>query len=144
MTNEPNYAANAALAKELGISDNVIFVGPHELADLPNFLAMASVTVVPRPECPGHPIKLLNYMMAARPIVCFQGSAKGVRHLHDALIVPNHDWEKMGDAIVTLLRDPALAKRLGTNARETVLSTFDWQVLAKKVEAIYADLVPGR
>lgn len=141
LANEPNYPANAALAKELGISDNVIFVGPHELADLPNFLAMASVTVVPRPQCPGHPIKLLNYMMAARPIVCFQGSAKGIRHLHDAFIVPDHDWEKMGEAIVTLLGDPALAKRLGTTARETVLNSFDWRVLAKKVEAIYADLV---
>jgi glycosyltransferase involved in cell wall biosynthesis len=93
------------------------------------------------PKCPGHPIKVLNYMMAAKPIVCFAGAAKGVRHLHDAFIVPDHDWEKMGEAIVALLRDPALAKRLGTHARETVLNNFDLRILTKKVELIYVALV---
>jgi 1,2-diacylglycerol 3-alpha-glucosyltransferase len=132
-----------ALAKSLGISKNVIFVGPHELEELPDYLAMASVTVVPRPECPGHPIKLLNYMLAAKPIVCFEGSAKGVRHLHDAYIVPDHDWEAMGKAIVTLLQSPALAKQLAANAHETVLSQYDWRILAKKVENIYSQLNPA-
>jgi 1,2-diacylglycerol 3-alpha-glucosyltransferase len=141
LSGEPNYLANAKLAKSLGISESVIFVGPHELSELPNFLAMATVTVVPRPECHGHPIKLLNYMMAAKPIVCFEAGAKGVRHLHDAFIVTNHDWEKMGDAIVALLQDRALAKRLATNARETVLNNFDWRILAQKIETIYAALL---
>jgi glycosyltransferase involved in cell wall biosynthesis len=133
LSDEPNYPANVELAKSLDISESVIFVGPHELEELPNYLAMATVAVVPRPECHGHPIKLLNYMMAA--------AAKGVRHLYDAFLVPNHDWEKMGDAIVTLLRDPALAKRLAANAQETVLNNFDWRILAKKIEAIYAGLL---
>jgi glycosyltransferase involved in cell wall biosynthesis len=141
LSNEPNSAANVELANSLGISRNVIFVGPHELDELRHYLAMASVTVVPRPECPGHPIKLMNYMMAAKPIVCFAGAAKGVHHLHDAFIVPDHDWEKMGAAIVALLCDPALAKRLGTNALETVLNDFDWRILAKKVALVYADLL---
>lgn len=141
LANEANYPANVELAKSLGISQNVIFVGPHELAELPDYLAMATVTVVPRPECPGHPIKLMNYMMAAKPIVCFAGAAKGVRHLYDAFIVPDHDWEKMGEAIVTLLNEPALAKELGMHAQETVLDNFDWKVLAKKVELVYADVL---
>lgn len=141
LSDESNYPANVELARSLGISESVMFVGPHELAELPNYLAMATVTVVPRPECHGHPIKLLNYMVAAKPIVCFEAAAKGVRHLHDALLVPNHDWEKMGDAIVTLLQDRALAKRLAANAYETVLNNFDWQILAKKIETIYARLL---
>jgi glycosyltransferase involved in cell wall biosynthesis len=141
LANEPNYPVNVELAKSLGISQNVIFVSPHELDELRDYLAMASVTVVPRPECPGHPIKLMNYMMAAKPTVCFAGAAKGVRHLYDAFIVPDHDWEKMGEAIVTVLRDPALAKRLGTQGHDTVLNNFDWRILAKKVELIYADML---
>jgi glycosyltransferase involved in cell wall biosynthesis len=116
----------------------VIFVGPHELADLPNYLAMATVTVIPRPECHGHPVKLLNYMMAAKPTVCFEGAAKGVRHLQEVFMVPNHDWEEMGKAILTVLRDTALAKRLGANAKQTVVNNFDWRILAKKIELIYA------
>jgi 1,2-diacylglycerol 3-alpha-glucosyltransferase len=142
LSGEPNYPANVELARSLGIEENVIFVGPHELAELPDYLAMATVTVIPRPECNGHPVKLLNYMMSAKPIVCFEAAAKGVRHLEEVFTVPNHDWQKLGEAIVTLLRDPALAKRLAANARETVLNTFDWRVLAKKIEAIYEQLLP--
>lgn len=142
--NEPDLPANRALAESLGISENVLFVGPHTLADLPHYLAMATVTVVPRPDCPGHPIKLLNYMMAGKPIVCFSGAAKGITHMHDAILVPDHDWRKMAEAIVTILRDPELAGSLGRNAKETVLENLDWQILAKKVEDIYAALLARR
>jgi glycosyltransferase involved in cell wall biosynthesis len=48
------------LADELGISSSVVWISPHSLEDLPSYLALADVTVVPRPECPGHPVKLLN------------------------------------------------------------------------------------
>jgi glycosyltransferase involved in cell wall biosynthesis len=141
ITGEPDLAANQTLAQELGIAESVIFAGPHTLDDLPHYLSMATVAVVPRPECPGHPIKLLNYMMSAKPTVCFAGAAKGVTHLHDALIVPDHDWQQMGASIVTLLRDPELRRKLGDNARETALQNFEWRSLCKKVEAIYADLL---
>jgi len=141
ITGELDLAANQALAGELGIADHVIFAGPHTLDDLPHYLAMATVTVVPRPECPGHPIKLLNYMMSAKPTVCFAGAAKGVRHMHDALIVPDHDWQQMGASIVTLLRDPELRQKLGENARETALQNFEWRSLCQKVEAVYASLL---
>lgn len=138
---EPNRPANEALARELGIAADTRFIGPHELADLKHFLALADVCVVPRPDCPGQPIKLLNYMTMSKPSVCFAGGAKGVRHLHDALIAPDHDWRAMGGAIVTLLRDPALRVRIGANARETVLRDFDWRLLCGKIEAIYDRLL---
>ena len=98
---------------------------------------MADVTVVPRPECPGHPVKLLNYMLAGKPTVSFAGGAKGVRHLHDAFIVPNHDCEALGRGIITLLKDHKFASELGANARVTVLSDFDWRQICRKIERIY-------
>jgi glycosyltransferase involved in cell wall biosynthesis len=140
---EPDLIVNQQLAEQLGISKNVIWVGPHTLDDLPHYLALADVTVVPRPECPGHPIKLLNYMMASRPIVCFQGAAKGIEHMRDALIVPDHNWQQMGKDIVTLIRDREVAARLGARAKETVLENFDWRILCKRVEGIYDRLLNG-
>jgi glycosyltransferase involved in cell wall biosynthesis len=138
---EADRETNLALAQSLGISDSVLFIGPHTLDELPDYLAMADVTVVPRPDCPGHPIKLLNYMMAARPIVCFAGAAKNVTDKHDALLVPDHDWQKMGEAIVTLLREKELAAKLGANAKQTVLDSLDWKILARQVENVYASLL---
>jgi glycosyltransferase involved in cell wall biosynthesis len=141
MENEPDLAAHQALARALKIADSVIYVGPHTLSDLPDYIAMATVTVAPRPECPGHPIKLLNYMISRKPVVCFAGGAKGITHMHDALLVRDHDWQAMGEAILKLLRDPELAKSLGSNARQTVINNFDWQILSKEVEAIYEKLM---
>jgi 1,2-diacylglycerol 3-alpha-glucosyltransferase len=129
------------LADQLGISHSIIWVAPHALAELPSYLALADVTVVPRPECPGHPVKLLNYMLAGKPVVSFAGGAKGVRHLHDAFIVPNHDYEALGRGIITLLQDRALAAELGVNARATVLADFDWRQICRKIECIYDQLL---
>ena len=142
---EPDLAANQALADELGIADHVLWVGPHTLVELPQYLACADVTVVPRPDCPGHPIKLLNSMMAGKPAVCFAGGAKGVTHEKDAWIVPDHDWRAMGVGIARLLQDKQLAARIGTAARETAVQQFDWEHLCDRVEEVYRTvLAKGR
>ena len=88
LVSEAHEKEHRRLAAELGISRSVIWISPHTLKDLPSYLALADVCVVPRPECPGHPVKLLNYMLAGKPIVSFAGGAKGVRHLHDASLFP--------------------------------------------------------
>ena len=141
LVSESHEKENKLLADKLGISDSIVWISPHPLADLPSYLALADVTVVSRPECPGHPVKLLNYMLAGKPTVCFEGAAKGVRHLHDAFIVPNHDCNALGRGIVTLLKDRALAAELGGNAHETVLADFDWRQICRKIEHIYDRLL---
>jgi glycosyltransferase involved in cell wall biosynthesis len=134
---DPDLAANQTLAEAMHISASIIWVQGQTLAELPDYLAMASVAVISRPNVPGHPIKLLNYMAAARPIVCFAGAAKGVRHLHDAYVVADTDVTELSRGIVTLLRDGELASRLGAAARDTVVRDFDWRRLCGDVETIY-------
>ena len=141
LVSESHRREHKKLADQLGISDAIMWIAPHSLDDLPSYLALASVTVISRPECPGHPVKLLNYMLAGRPIVCFEGAAKGLRHLHDAFIVPNHDCDALGRGIITLLKDRALAAKLGANARTTVLANFDWRRICERIERIYERLL---
>ena len=141
LISEVNEREHKELAQQLGIADSIIWIAPHPLADLPSYLALADVAVVPRPECPGHPVKLLNYMLAGKPAVTFEGSAKGVRHMHDAYVVPNHDFEGLGRGITTLLQDKALAAQLGANGRATVLSDFDWRQICLKIEHIYDEML---
>src|SRR5262249_16221110 len=51
---------NRKLADSLNIGDRVIWVEGHSLAELPDYLAAANVTVIPRPSMPGYPLKLKN------------------------------------------------------------------------------------
>jgi 1,2-diacylglycerol 3-alpha-glucosyltransferase len=141
LVSESHQREHQKLAEQLGISNAIMWIAPHSLEDLPSYLALARVTVISRPECPGHPVKLLNYMLAGKPIVCFEGAAKGLRHLHDAFIVPNHDCEALGNGILTLLKDRELAARLGANARMTVLANFDWRRICRRIEQIYDRLL---
>jgi glycosyltransferase involved in cell wall biosynthesis len=135
---------NRQLSAALGIDASVIWVEGHELMDLPSYLAMASVAVIPRPDMPGHPIKLLNYMAAGKPIVCSAGAAKGVHHLHDAFLTRDHDWNDLAEGIVTLLKDRSLAEGLANNARQTVARNFDWLKLCSAVGDMYATLAKSR
>jgi 1,2-diacylglycerol 3-alpha-glucosyltransferase len=135
---------NRMLGDELGLQSNILWVEGHELLDLPNYLAMASVAVISRPEMPGHPIKLLNYMAAARPIVCSAGAAKGVRHLHDAFLTRDHDCADLAEGILTLLRDRPLAERLASNARQTIARDFDRVSLCRPVSDMYSSLTKER
>jgi glycosyltransferase involved in cell wall biosynthesis len=140
LTGEPDLATSRALARSLKIDDRVIWVESQALEDLADYLAAATVTVIPRPDVPGHPIKLLNYMAAAKPIVCFAGAAKEVRPMREALVIPDHDWHQLGKAVVQLLRDPELASRLAENARTRVVETLDWRLLCDKIERVYESL----
>jgi glycosyltransferase involved in cell wall biosynthesis len=138
--NDNHLSKNRLLAEELGIASKVIWVEGHELLELPSYLALASVAVISRPEMPGHPIKLLNYMAAGKPIVCSAGAAKGVRHLHDAFLTRDHDIHHLAEGIVTLLTDRVLAERLANNARQTVARDFDRVALCRPVADMYSNL----
>lgn len=153
LADEPDRTKNQALADELGLGEHVIWAGPHELPELPDYLACADVTVVPRCDCPGHPIKLLNYMMAGRPTVCFSGAAKGVTHGVNAWLAPDHDCDALGQGIARMLQDRELAEQLGAEARRLAMEQFDWRKLCGRVEEVYervlrengkSELVPGR
>lgn len=129
-----------AMIDGLGLQQQVDIVPHTAFEDIPRFLAAADVTVVPRPHCPGFPVKLLNYMAAGKPIVLFEGSAKGLQHRQHAIVVADHDWQALGQGIVTLLQDPALAQRLGQNARRWADEHLSWPSIIGRIEQVYAEL----
>ncbi|MDA8168924.1 MAG: glycosyltransferase family 4 protein [Nitrospiraceae bacterium] len=140
--NPADLARHKQLAAALGIADHVIFTDERPLEEIPYFLASADVAAVPRTSCPGFPVKLLNYMAAGKAIVAFEGSSKGLENNLNAMVVKGSDSGAFGRSISLLLRDPALRKKLGTNAKAAVKGNFDWRSLAKKIEAIYKKIVP--
>ncbi len=126
-----------AQIEALGLQAHVILKVEQPFEVIPSFLAAANVAVVPRSDCPGFPVKLLNYMAAGKAIVSFKGSAKGLRHMYNGIVVADHCWEKLGEGIVRLIQDPDLAAVLGAHARQGVLEVFHWQSLARGMAVLY-------
>lgn len=128
----------STLARRLGIWDAMVLAYDRPLGDLPDFLAAADVGIVPRPNSPGFPVKLLNYMSARLPVVSAAGSAKCLTDGVNGMVVPNADGEAIGRAALELLRNSERARTLGVAGRETVEGRYQWSAIAAELEAIYA------
>jgi len=124
----------------LGLRDYVELV-PSDLRLLPDFLASAEVLVNPRTRCPGIPQKLLNYMAAGVAIVSFEGSKGYLVDGRNGIVVPNEDVKAFANGILQLLDDPAMAGRLGAEAREFARRSLSWGATAEMIEDVYARVI---
>ena len=143
IANATGRAKYRKMAQQLGIAEQTIFLDSVPLAELADYLAAADVAIVPRPECPGHPVKLLNYMAAAKAVVSFRGGAKGLHHMHNGYLAKDHDAQALGQGIVFLLENDDIRHILGAHAKQTISGTFDWETLARGIEAIYFAMLNG-
>jgi glycosyltransferase involved in cell wall biosynthesis len=102
------------------------------------------IALNPRPQADGLLAKLLNYMAAGRAIVSYSGSGEIIQHERTGLLVPGADPELFAGAILRLLDDPELARRLGAAAQSTVHEVFVWEKSVMLIEAVYERLVNNR
>lgn len=128
------------MAEQLGIRDRIKLF-PEAFTALPDILANADVALNPRMDCDGVPQKLLNYMAARCPIVSFAGSARHLEHATSGWIVDQDDPQAFAEAILALLNDPALARRLGETAHDVAKATLSWEASARKIETILQDVI---
>jgi glycosyltransferase involved in cell wall biosynthesis len=61
--------------------------------------------------------------------------------METALLVPPRDARKAADALLSILNDAALAQKLGTNARQRVLTHYDWKKNLDHIEQLYAEVL---
>jgi len=144
IVNERGLADCHAMIGELGLDEHVEIVIPKSFAEIPALLASADVAVISRPDCPGFPVKLLNYMAAGKAIVVFKGSAKGLRHLNTGYLAEDHDCEELARGVIMLLKDRELAERLGNNARQWVSDNFSWTLISEKIERVYEEVIRSK
>jgi glycosyltransferase involved in cell wall biosynthesis len=83
------------------------------------------------------PIKLFEYMAAGCAVVAtdLPSTAEVVRDGETALLVPPSDVGALTTALISLREDPALARALGTAARELALGEYTWDERARRILA---------
>src|SRR5690606_19300913 len=127
------------LVAELGLHEQVQFLGV--IRNVPEVL-MASRIAVLSTHYEGMPLALVEGMAAGCAVV---GSAvPGVRemidHGVDGLLVPESDAEALADALQALLRDDALATRLGAAARQAALARHGRELMNRRYEQLFLSL----
>jgi glycosyltransferase involved in cell wall biosynthesis len=140
------------LLHRLAADQDVQFVGTAADADLPGLFRSASVLAVPSVErtCYGRSVRVsellglvaLEAMACGTPVVASRvgGLPEVVEDGVTGFLVPPGDVTALRERLDQLLRDPALAQRLGANARERVLDRFTWTKVADRCLAAYEAL----
>jgi glycosyltransferase involved in cell wall biosynthesis len=131
----------AQLATDLGIGDDVVFLGWVANADLPPYYRAAALSVIPSLE-EGFGIPAAEAMGCEVAVVASDagGLPEVVEHGVTGLVVPRGDANALAQAIGALLADPERRRAMGQAGRERALRLFDWDRSAEQFEQLYRDV----
>jgi glycosyltransferase involved in cell wall biosynthesis len=57
------------------------------------------------------------------------------------ILVPPRDARALAGAILRLLKDPELRRKMGKNARDRVLKLFTWEKAARQMVEVYQEAI---
>lgn len=128
---------------ELGIGANVQLLEPRH--DIPDFLAAADVFGFPSKH-EGLPLALAEAMAAGLPCVVSDigPNRELVRDGVNGLVVPVDDIQALAGAILRILDDRDLAKRMGEQAKIYAYENFHPDRMAESMVRLYEDILNGR
>jgi len=129
--------------REYEQSGVVLFTGLLRHDSIPRLLDASDILVSPHVPMPdgspffGSPTKLFEYMAVGKAIVAsnLDQLSQVLDHGTTAWLVPPGNAEELAAAIEMLANDPELRRRLGQNARTTILDRHTWRVNAARVLA---------
>ena len=109
-----------------------------DVADVRPYLGDSGVMAVPLRIGGGSRLKILEALACGLPVVSTRVGAEGL------LLKPGEDYvqaeeDAMADALVQAVREPAAMQALAQHGRRIVLETYDWGVLAGKLEAAWEE-----
>ena len=136
------------LARDLKVSDAVIFTGSVAHKKVPQYVAAMDVAVVPYPKMRQFffsPLKLFEYMAVGKPAVAASLGqiAEVIEHGKDGLLYTPGDVSSLAAEIAKVLYEPELAAEMGAAARAKVLARHTWRNVAEQVIEIARNLGAG-
>lgn len=129
------------------LQERTVFTGVVKHQDVAALLSTAEVAVVNPKVSPAasaqSPLKLFEYMAAGKAIVApaTPNIERILTHRVNGLLVPPDDADALANALLELVNNPDLRRRLGQSAREEALRKHSWDRAASELEAIMYELL---
>jgi len=138
-TDKPD-ALTPEIARQYGLERACIFTGRRD--DMPGLYALMDVLVLPshREGFPRTPMEA-SLMGVPSVVTDVRGCREAVEHGRNGLVVPFGDIPALAEAILWVLEDRELARRLGENGRRMALERFDERHVFQNVKNAYARLL---
>jgi teichuronic acid biosynthesis glycosyltransferase TuaC len=136
----PDRARFETLVRELGIGQQVRFVGRQSRSEVAEAMRRCSVFVLPsRNE--GLGCVYLEAMSCGKPVVACrgQGIEEVIEHGENGWLIPVNGLDELVRGLSALLASPELRTRIGTAARHTILGKFTLSHQAQYLARIYRE-----
>ncbi len=129
------------LVAEGGWAD-VVFTGRVPEGEKPALYAAAQVYCAPNTGGESQGITLLEALACGRPVVAsdIPSFRSVVRPGHDGLLVPLKRPDELAAAVIQVLGDGALARRLGAASRARALA-YSWEHVCAQTRAYYQEVL---
>lgn len=130
------------LARELGLSDRVRFLGFR--SDVADVMRAADIIVLPSLS-EGLPLVILEAMACAKPVVATPvgGIPEALIDEETGLLVPPNESEALAKAVLRVLNNRHLARRMAINGRRRAEAYFSVGRMVNDVQTLYTDLLAG-
>src|ERR1039458_70661 len=130
----------SGVARELGISDSVEFLGSVPDKELAELYSSSSLFVLPSVnKMEGFGIVALEALSYATPVITtqFAGSSQFIKETRAGLVVQSRDPDALAKAVLALLDDRREAESMGVRGAEAVSREFGWERIARLMTAAY-------
>lgn len=136
----PERSRLESLTARLGLTSRVVFAG-YQPRPEQSYQAMDVFALSSRHE--GLPLALLEAWAAGLPVVvpAVGGIAKVVQHDRTGLLFPKENAVALAAALLQLLHDASLSKRLAAAGRDTVRESYSLERMADEYERHYAAIM---
>jgi glycosyltransferase involved in cell wall biosynthesis len=138
-------ATYMTMAKSMGLGSTIHFTGYIPQQQLREYYNGCAVFVLPSqsPELETFGIVLLEAMACGRPVITTvaAGMAEDIIRHETGIVIRMGDPEALAEAILTVLRNDALGKRMGLAGRRLIENTYDWKIIGGQIEQLYKDVL---
>ncbi len=126
------------MVEEMGLRDNFLFTGKVEHP--PDYLQVMDIFVHPSLS-EGMPRAVMEAMGMGLPVVVSEvgGVPELVREGEEGILVPPGNPSALSRAMVYLLRNPSIAKRMGERGKKRIYLKFRAERMVEEMESFYQE-----
>jgi glycosyltransferase involved in cell wall biosynthesis len=132
-----------ALARDLGVAEDVRFVGAQALAECARYFNLCDVFVDPTLRTDGYDLTIAEAMACGKPVIVSDVGANSTLidavTMRDGILIPRGDNAALVRETLRVLDDPALAQRMGESARAKMVARFSIPAMVEGMERVYQE-----
>ena len=132
------------MCDEFNISDNVLFTGFVDETELIEYYKSSDVVVLPSTTVQeGFGMVLIEGNACGKPVIGTRvgGIQYVIKDGETGLLVPPKNPEALAGAVIEILNNDDLAKKMGNNGRRLVEEKYTWERSAEMTEKVYKEII---